>query len=113
MDAFTGQEFKDANGNDPSLTILDSQGNPAQVDGPPTWGSSDDTVLSVTPAADGMSAAIRTVAPGTARVSGQADKIVGEGVEFLTFVSEDIVVTQNPNTQAAVITLNLGTPQDL
>ena len=113
MDAFTGQIFKDAAGNDPSLDIRDSRGNPAAVDGAPVWGSSDDTVLSVVPAADGLSAEIRTVGTGTARISGSADADLGAGVVPLTFVSEDVVVTQNPNSVASVITLSLGTPQDV
>jgi len=113
MDAFTGQIFKDAAGNNPSLTITNAAGAPAAVDGAPVWGSSDDTVLSVVAAADGMSAEIRTVGTGTARISGSADADLGSGVVPLTFVSEDVVVTTNPNAMASVVTLSLGTPQDV
>ena len=94
------------------LTITDSKGRPAQVDGAPVWASSDDTVLTVTPAADGMSADINTVAPGTARATVQADADLGAGVVTITGVTEDIVVTLGTSTQASVMTLTLGTPVD-
>jgi hypothetical protein len=53
-----------------SVAFTDDHGNPAQVDGAPTWASSDDTILSVTPAADGLSAIVAAVGPdGSAQVS--------------------------------------------
>src|SRR5882672_4450321 len=42
-----------------SIAFVDAKGQPAKVDGVPTWVASDPTIVdSVTPAADGMSAAI-------------------------------------------------------
>ena len=92
------------------LSITNAAGQPAPVDGVPVWASSDETVIRVTPAADGMSGVVDTVAPGTARVTVTADADVGAGVTTLTGVSDDIVVTLGPSAQASVMTLNLGTP---
>lgn len=105
-DWFTGQT---ASAN---VAFTDAQGRPALVDGVPAWASSDETVLLVTPAADGMSATVATVAPGTARVTVHADADLGAGVVDIVGVSEDVNVTVNPNTFASVVTLTLGTPTD-
>lgn len=92
------------------LTITDATGAAATVDGVPVWASSDATVLAVTAAADGMSASVDTVAPGTARVSVSADADLGAGVVSLDGVSEDINVTLGPSHQATTMTLTLGAP---
>ncbi len=95
-----------------TLTISDSQGRPAVVDGVPVWASSDETVLTVTATANGMGATIDTVAPGTARVTVTADADLGSGVQELTGVTEDINVTLGASHQASTMTLNLGAPVD-
>lgn len=105
MDVTTDQRFPNV-----TLTITDSKGRPAAVDGVPVWASSDDTVLAVTPAADGMSAAVDTVAPGTARVTVSADADLGAGTVPITGVSEDVNVTSG--NVASVVSLSLGTPED-
>lgn len=96
------------------LVITDSHGQPAAVDGVPVWASSDETVLTVTAAADGMSAVVDTVAPSTigspARISVSADADLGAGVVSLTGVSEDIHVTLGASHVASVMTLTLGAP---
>jgi hypothetical protein len=59
-----------------ALAPADAAGNPAPIDvsTPPVWSSSDDTVLTVTAAADGMSAdAVTTGKLGTATISVSAD----------------------------------------
>lgn len=91
-----------------TLTILDATGAPAKVDGIPVWASSDATVVSVTASADGMSAKVPCIAPGTARITVTADADLGAGVSTITGVSEDIVVTLDPAHVASVLTLNLG-----
>lgn len=92
------------------LSIFDDHvpPRPAKVDGAPVWATSDATVISVTPAADGMSAVIDTVAPGTARVTVSADADLGSGVSPITKVSDDIIVTSG--SIASVMTLDLGAP---
>lgn len=91
------------------LSITDSKGRAAPVDGIPVWASSDDTVLSVAPAADGMSAVVSSVAAGTARITVTADADLGAGVTTITGVSEDVDVTSG--NVASVMALNLGTSQ--
>jgi len=95
-----------------ALVITDARGRPARVDGVPTWASSDDTVLSVAASADGMSAVVDTVAPGTARVTVTADADLGTGVVSVTGVTEDVIVAQGVGGVASLLTLNLGTPED-
>jgi hypothetical protein len=95
-----------------ALVITDSKGRPAAVDGVPVWASSDETVLTVIAAPDGMSAAVNTVAIGTARITVSADADLGAGVASITGVSEDVNVTQGPSTLASTMVLNLGTPVD-
>lgn len=90
------------------LDIKDAHGNKALVDGIPVWASSDETVLKVTPAEDGMSAKIEPVAPGgPARVTVTADADRGAGVKPLVGVTEDITVTTG---EASVMTITLGEP---
>lgn len=107
MDITTDQNFPNV-----VLDIRDPKGRPAPVDGIPAWASSDETVVTVTPANDGMSALVDTVGPGVARVSVTADADRGEGVQTITGVSEDINVTIGPNSTASVMTLNLGAAAD-
>lgn len=102
MDVFTLQS------GSASISIVDSKGRPASVDGVPVWASSDETVLSVAAAADGMSATITTVGIGTARLSVTADADLGEGVSTLVGVSEDLNVTQNPNSVASSVAIAIG-----
>ncbi len=93
-----------------TLAVTNAAGQPANVDGVPVWASSDETVLTVVAGADGMSAVIDTVAPGTARVTVSADADLGAGTVPLTGVTEDINVTLGPSHQASVMTLTLGAP---
>lgn len=67
-----------------TITIVDRKGNPAPVDGPPQWFVDNPAVLSLTPAADGMSCSMAAVGPlGTALVSVRADADLGAGVAEL------------------------------
>lgn len=107
MDATTDQAFPSV-----SVGFKNARGEPAPIDGVPVWGSSDDTVLAVTPAADGLTAMVNTVGAGTARISVQADADLGAGVATITGVSEDVNVTIGPNSVASAVTLDLGAPAD-
>lgn len=90
------------------------RGEDAPVEaGSVVWASSDDTVLRVTPSADGMTASVTTVgAGGPARISVTADADMGAGVSMITGVSEDVTVTVGPNSMASTIALELGAPSD-
>jgi hypothetical protein len=103
-DGNTSQQFT------ATLAITNAAGGAAAVDGVPVWASSDETVVSVTAAADGMSAVIPCIAPGTARVTVTADADLGAGVITITGVSEDINVVVDPANQASVMTLTLSPP---
>ena len=76
------------------LEILDAKNLPAKVDGIPIWASSDETVVIAVPSPDGMSGAVETVAPGTARITFTADADLGTGVSTITLVSDDLEITQ-------------------
>lgn len=74
------------------------------------WASSDETVLSVVPDADGMGFQASIVAPGgPARivVTGDADR--GAGVETITGVSDDVTVLPpvTPEAKAAIMAIEL------
>lgn len=95
-----------------TLGITNAHGQPATVDGAPVYASSDETVLQVQAAADGMSGVVATVAPGTARVTVTADADVGTGTKTITGVSEDVVVTQGPSFAASSFSFAFGAPVD-
>lgn len=67
------------------VAFADKAGNAAAVDGAPVWTSSDETVLTVAAATDGLSAvATATGKLGTAQVSVSADADLGSGTTTLT-----------------------------
>lgn len=72
----------------------DSAGNAAAVEGVPAWSTSSD-VVTVTPAADGLSAVVRPNATGTVgsvQISVTADADLGEGVEPITGILDVDVI---------------------
>lgn len=93
------------------LSIFAADGvTPAKVDGIPVWATSDATMISVKPTADGMGADVETVAPGgPVRITVSADADMGAGIVTITGVSDDITVTPGLPV-AAVMKLDLGTP---
>lgn len=91
-----------------TIAITDKKGKPAAVDGVPAWASSDETVITVTPAADGMGAQVDAVAPGQGRVVVTADADLGSGVTPITGTL-DFNVTAGG---AINIAITAGTPED-
>lgn len=91
-----------------TISIVDKKGKPAQVDGVPAWAGSDDTVITVTAAADGMSANVVGVAPGSARVVVTADADLGTGTTDLTGTLDFNVLAGG----AVSISIAAGTPTD-
>lgn len=88
---------------------VDAKGNPAPVDGAPTWSVADPTILSVTPAADGLTAVIVAIGPlGTTQVNVQADADLGSGVTTITGLL-DVQVTASIATG---LTISAGTPEN-
>lgn len=106
-DINTDQTFPNA-----FLTITKNDGSPGSVDGIPVWASSDETVLAVRPAADGMTAVVGPVAAGTARITVTADADLGAGVITITGISKDVEVSTGPLSLATTIVIDLGTPVD-
>lgn len=91
------------------LRFLSKKGNPATVEGIPTWESSDPTVATVTPSADGMTALLETPGPaGTARITATADADRGEGVRPITGIL-DVTVLE---PEAETVEIPTGTPED-
>lgn len=90
-----------------SITPTSAAGNPAPVDGAPVWTSSDESVLTVTASADGLSAeAVTTGKLGVAQVSVSADADLGEGVTTITGVL-DVEVKAS---EAVSLAVSAGTP---
>lgn len=96
-----------------TLGIFAADGvTPAKVDGVPVWASSDETVLSVTPSADGMEFDVAIIAPGgPARITVKGDADRGAGVEEITGVSDDVTVLPpvTPEAKAAIMKVDLKT----
>lgn len=64
-----------------SISIQDSRGNPARVDGIPAWSVSNPDLASVEAAADGMSALITPIGPlGSFQAKIEADADLGSGI---------------------------------
>lgn len=63
------------------VQFLSLKNNPAPVDGVPAWAVSDAALLSLSVAADGLTAVVSAVGPiGTGQVSVNADADLGAGV---------------------------------
>lgn len=90
------------------LTIqpVDAKGKPAVVDGAPVWAASDETVITVQDSADGLSAMVLGVAPGSARVVVTADADLGSGITPLTGTL-DFTITGG---SAVALTITAGIP---
>lgn len=88
------------------LKFTDAKGEPAPVQGVPVWHSSDDTVIALTVAADGLSAVATAGKPGTAQVSVSADADLSDSVATITG-TKDFEVQAG---QAVSIDIPTGTP---
>lgn len=94
---------------DASFTVTDKKGNPAPVDGIPTWSTDNSDLLSLTPSADGKSCTIVAVGPlGTANVFVNADADMGGGTKPIIGRGE---ITVDAG-EATVVNLNFGTPSE-
>ena len=91
-----------------SIQPVTSAGNPAKVDGVPVWSVSDETVLTLTVAEDGLSAvATVTGTLGASQVSVKADADLGEGIKEIAAVLDVSVVA----SQAASLSITTATPE--
>lgn len=75
---------------------VDAQGNPAKVDGPTTWASSDESILTVEVATgrpDGLIANVQSLGPiGNVQVQATADADMGSGVRNITAICDIVVI---------------------
>lgn len=76
-----------------SIAPVDMFGNAAQVDGAPVWASSDEAIVTVVAAPDGLSVEVLTTGVvGSAQVSVTADADLGAGVTALTGLLDITVI---------------------
>jgi hypothetical protein len=71
-----------------AVAFVDAAGNPARVDGVPTWETSDPAVAQMMPADDGLSAMFSFAGLGKTTVTVRADADLGEGVRELILQGE-------------------------
>lgn len=70
-----------------NVVFTDRAGNPALVDGAPTWESSDESVVEILEVSDdGLSVLVGTVGVGTAQVVVRADARLGDDVKEIVGV---------------------------
>lgn len=92
-----------------SIRPVDARGNPAHVEGAPTWGLSDPALLDLQVAADGLSATVFARGPiGAGQVRVDADADLGEGVETITGLLDVVVIA----AQAVSLVIATGTPEN-
>jgi hypothetical protein len=60
-----------------TVSFTDAEGNPTNPDTEPVWSVADDTVLTCTPAQDGMSATFTVGAPGVCSVTVETEETHG------------------------------------
>lgn len=90
---------------DATVEAFSAAGNPAKIDGVPTWTSSDPAIVGVTPSSDGMSAVIFAVGPvGNAQISVEADADLGAGVRKINQLQDIEVVA----AEATSLSVKLG-----
>ncbi len=85
-----------------TVSYVDDLGNPAVVDGPTTWASSDPAVASVT--ADGANVTVQCLALGACQITSSADADLGGGVRELIGMADLTVVAR----EAVAATINLA-----
>ncbi len=91
-----------------SIAPVDAKGNPAPVDGAPSWSVSDPTLLDIAPADDGLSAVVTARGPlGSGQVNVQADADLGAGV---TTIAGTLDVTVSAS-QATTLNIAAGAPE--
>ena len=89
---------------------VDARGNPAAVDGAPAWSVSDETLLTVDPADDGLSAVVSAVGPvGSAQVTVRADARMGAEVREIVGTLDVSLVA----AEAATLRLVPGVPTEI
>lgn len=89
---------------------VDARGNPAAVDGAPVWSVSDETLLKVEAADDGLSAVVSALGPvGSAQVTVRADARMGPEVREIVGTLDVSLIA----AEAATLRLVPGVPTEI
>lgn len=84
-----------------TISVLpeDAGGNPGQIDGPPTWAVDTPGIVTLTPAADGLTCVVAGLAVGSCNVTPSATS--GGGANTITGAPVSVTCTPalNPATQ--------------
>jgi hypothetical protein len=86
-----------------AIAVKTAKGNAASCDGVPKWASSDPTVATVTPSADGLSAKVAPLKEGTATISVDVDADMTAGVRLIRGSAQVNV----KRTEAATVTITI------
>lgn len=87
---------------------LDQYGSPARIDGVPSWNNSDPSIVSLVPAADGLTAVVTALGPlGLTQISATADADLGQGVRPIS-QQADIQVEAS---EAVTLGIKFGAPE--
>jgi hypothetical protein len=84
-----------------------SPGVPAPVDGIPEWTSSNPSIASVEPSADGLSARVTYVGAGTSQIGATVDADMTTGTRALNVIDDVICAVQ----EATTVGIEWGTPE--
>src|SRR5262245_3802418 len=92
-----------------AIAYVDSDGNPAAVDGAPVWAAGNPSILTIEAAEDGLSAVIKAAGPiGTSQVSITADVRMGPEIKPLVTMDEIEIIA----AEAVAGTVTFGAPED-
>lgn len=84
------------------ISPTDAKGHPAKVDGVPEWLTDNSDIVTLIPAADGLSCGIAAVGvPGTCKVQVTADADLGAGVSNLVGTL-DVEIVSAPATNIEI-----------
>ncbi len=92
-----------------TITPKNAKGNPAPVDGIPEWSSSNPAVVSITPAANGLSAVVKATATGTSQISVTVDADLDAGETRNLTGTLDVEVRPS---EAVMVGITTGTPEE-
>lgn len=91
-----------------TLNPKDRRGNPAVLDGVPTWAVENPTVISIEPSADGLSAVIKAQGVGESNYNANGDADLGAGVRPI-IAQGHVVVSRG---EATVVEITEGAAEE-
>lgn len=91
-----------------TLTPKDRRGNPAKLDGVPTWAVENPTVISIEASEDGLSAVIKAQGVGESDYNANGDADLGPGTRPI-IASGHVKVTQG---EATIVEITEGAAEE-